>query len=535
MQHQATLDTPTPAEFPAPPRPLKVLVADPTAHSRLVLAQAVAALGHCSVCCDSGSATLAAVATSAPDIVLLDLQMPDIGGDDLLQRLRQAVTDKWLPLVVTAAQDGDGQFVAALSRGADDYLPRPVNPDLLRARLAFYQRVLPGLGIEKKAGRGDERQAERKAERKAEREAEQKAEQKAERMKEEFLATVSHELRTPLTSIIGAIGILNAGAAGAMPAQAIALLQMAQRNAERLSRLIDDVMDLTKLEGDRMHLVLRPLALAPLLRESLAAMAGYALQRKVQLALQLQAGEAMAQADGARLSQVMANLVSNAVKHAPKGSTVEVLLRGEGAGWRIEVRDQGLGVPGPFRAHLFEKFSQADASDGRQNQGTGLGLYISRKLVRRMGGEVGLDPAAPKGATFYVFLPAANGVALPTLVVSRDVSQRERLEDWVSACGPVAGVADLAGAQGWVQHHGAVAAVVADLAAQGGADQFLAALQRLCALESIVLAGDAADQAFADACGAVWVAPGPAARAELVAAVNQARRCSAHSARATHA
>ncbi len=606
------MNTVKPGELPDLQHPLLVLVADDIERSRTETACAVERLGHRTVRCSSGAQTLAAVATAQPDLVLLDLLMPDMDGYEVTRRLRLSNAHKWLPVIVTSALQGDHHFIEALTRGADDYLPRPVNPSLLQARLKHYQRVLTlssqlswvstrerlvleyipdavftcdqqmrlcdanraARALLSELGQTDAmgqrlpavlrlNQASRPESVDLRIELldgsarlysvgcsewmcngerfttivlrDRSADLEFDRMKTEFLATVSHELRTPLTSIIGAIGILSGGAAGPLPAKAAALLQMAQRNGNRLSQLIDDVMDLTKLEGDRIQLDLRPVALAGLLHAALDAMTGYALKADVQLQLHLLAPEAVALADDSRLSQVVTNLLSNAVKHSPPGATVDLLLRGESAGWRIEVRDRGPGVPEKFRDHLFEKFSRADSSDERRNQGTGLGLYISRKLVRRMGGDIGLDLHHEGGAQFFVRLNAAELLPQPTLVVSRDLSQRERICAWVSGCGPVADVADLAGAQAWAKRHGTVAAVVADPAAQGEAGEFIAALSRLCPAESIVLAGDAADHAFARARGAVWVAPGPQARTELTKAVDKARQRSAARAKVVHA
>jgi signal transduction histidine kinase len=589
-----------PSDWTWPLRPMKVLIADDIERSRLELQQAVQALGHSAICCDSGSATLAAVPESAPDIVLLDLLMPDMDGYEVTRRLREMVTQRWLPVIVTSALQGDGHFVDALSRGADDYLPRPVHPDLLKARLTHYQRVLAvraqmswiatrerlvhehipdcvftfdqemrlcyanraARELLAKRGYTDNLGQSAMLLLGCDETAEPRANdlqiafldgsvgtysvgssewtwedgvyntivlrdrseyQRIERMKEEFLATVSHELRTPLTSIIGAISILNAGAAGAMPPKAIPLLQMAQRNGERLSRLIDDVMDVTKLEGDHGQLNLRQVALRPLLQEAMRAMMGYAASSAVQLQLQEPVPEAVVVADEERTLQVMVNLLSNAVKHSPHGATVQVALLGEGRNWCIEVRDQGAGVPEQFRPHLFEKFAQADSSDRRINQGTGLGLYISRILARRMGGDIGLARSDAEGSVFYVRLKAASLKSVPTMVIARDISQRDRFTEWISGCGPVTSVADLAGAHAWIAHNGPVAAVVADVTSQGGADAFFSAIVQFCPLDAIVLVGDAADHAFARARGVAWVAPGPLARTELVRTVDKAR------------
>ena len=231
-----------------------------------------------------------------------------------------------------------------------------------------------------------------------------------ERMRDEFLATVSHELRTPLTSVLGAVGLLVSGAAGKLPPAALPLAAAAQRNGERLGKLIDDVLDLTKLEGDRMTMRLQPQDLAPLVHEAAAANQGYAQRCGVQLKVELDDGGSLAATrslvDADRLLQVMANLVSNALKHSPRGGTVVLRLGLVAARQCISVSDDGPGVPAAFRAALFEKFSQADTSDRRSIGGTGLGLHIARLLVERMGGSIDIEQEKRQGATFRVWLPA---------------------------------------------------------------------------------------------------------------------------------
>ncbi len=229
---------------------------------------------------------------------------------------------------------------------------------------------------------------------------------KLEKIKNELIAIVSHELRTPLTSIRGTLGLLEGGVSGELPPKARELVRIAHQNARHLGTLVDDILDLEKLEHGKLRLEFKLHALDPLLDKSVELAQGFATKLGVKLERQGQTlAEAQARVDGGRLVQVLNNLISNAVKHSPQGGTVTLSLHPADAAWRIEVRDQGPGVPDSFSDLLFEKFTQADSSEIRRIPGTGLGLSISRALVEGMGGAIGYLNAPGGGAIFFVELP----------------------------------------------------------------------------------------------------------------------------------
>lgn len=359
-----------------------VLVVDDIEASRRELCALVERLGHEALGAAGGDAALDLVHERRPDIVLLDLLMPDVDGFEVTRRLRVNNLHRWLPVIVTSSLQGDEHFIHALEGGADDFLVRPVNPALLGAKLRHYQRVL----------------------------AEQR---RIDRMKDEFLAAVSHEMRTPLTSVLGALGLLASGAAGTLPEAARPLAEAAQRNGQRLSQLIDDILDLTKLEGDRLLVHASPVAMAALVREACAANRAYGQRGGVAIAQDIDplAEGLVLELDPNRFLQVMANLLSNAVKHSPSGATVEVSLRRTPGSLAVRVHDHGPGIDPAFRPRLFQKFEQADSSDRRAIGGTGLGLYLSRMLVERMGGRIDVESPAGGGTVFVVEFPLARDQA----------------------------------------------------------------------------------------------------------------------------
>ena len=242
--------------------------------------------------------------------------------------------------------------------------------------------------------------------------------QRVERMKNEFVATVSHELRTPLTSIRGSLGLVAAGAAGKLPDRALSLVSMALNNCERLTHLINDILDMEKLESDRQRFDVRRMNLAELVTRSLEDNAGFAQSMGVHFIMPEPLSEVDVLVDPGRFLQVMANLLSNASKFSPAGAPIEVRARSSQGRVRVSVRDFGKGIPPEFQPRLFQKFSQADSSDSRRLAGTGLGLAISRAIVERLGGNIGFETGS-SGTTFYFDLPDAESIVAATQALSQ--------------------------------------------------------------------------------------------------------------------
>jgi PAS domain S-box-containing protein len=229
-----------------------------------------------------------------------------------------------------------------------------------------------------------------------------------EKMKSEFISTVSHELRTPLTSIRGALGLLSAGSAGHLPSAAQELINIAHNNSGRLVKIINDILDIEKIESGKLQIHLKPVDSLYILRQALEASRIYAEKCQVKFELGSVPVGAEVMADPDRLMQVMANLLSNAAKFSPAHATVQVSAAIHESFIRFSVADHGAGIPDAFRATIFEKFVQADNSDSRNFEGTGLGLSITKKLVEAMHGSIGFETELGKGSTFYFDLPIAQ-------------------------------------------------------------------------------------------------------------------------------
>ncbi|MDH5300414.1 MAG: ATP-binding protein [Gammaproteobacteria bacterium] len=232
---------------------------------------------------------------------------------------------------------------------------------------------------------------------------------KIERMKNEFVSTVSHELRTPLTAIRGALGLLQ-GKVVLADADKERLTEVADRNAQRLSMLINDILDVEKMASGKMSMSLADHFLVELLEQSLEANQGYATNYNVEMQLQNAVPTALkVRVDPGRFLQVMANLLSNAIKFSPPQGCVLVQTELNDARVKISVIDNGPGIPLEFQSKIFGKFAQADTSATRGRGGTGLGLNISQGIVQRLGGEIGFTSQPGQGACFYFYLPVLQG------------------------------------------------------------------------------------------------------------------------------
>ena len=264
-----------------------------------------------------------------------------------------------------------------------------------------------------------------------------------ERMKTEFVSTVSHELRTPLTAIRGSLGLVLAGTTGPVASKTRDLLQIALQNTERLIRLINDILDVERIEAG--HLVVRrePVELADVLRSTVESLRTVAMEAGVAIAVEGETS-AVVTADPDRLVQVFTNLISNAVRFSPRGETVTVSAKTTPTSVVVFVTDRGPGIPLEFRRRIFGKFQQADPAGSAG--GAGLGLAIVRAIVERHGGSIRFDSAPGHGTTFIMELPytppaspvASVNVSDHRLLVLDD--DRDMLSVLRSLCEPLGAV-----------------------------------------------------------------------------------------------
>lgn len=227
-------------------------------------------------------------------------------------------------------------------------------------------------------------------------------------LKNRFVSTVSHELRTPLTSIHGALGLILGNALGEVPPKIHSMLELAEKNSQRLIRLINDILDMQKIEAGQMNFQFAKVQLQPLLRCAVEQMASYAEQHQVTLELGVVPDDLWLWADSNRLMQVLANLLSNAAKFSFADSIVRIQVQQLNGHIRIAIIDQGPGIEEEFKAFIFRPFSQSDTSDVRNFGGTGLGLSISKSIIEQQGGSLSFESTLGKGSSFYIDLPGSE-------------------------------------------------------------------------------------------------------------------------------
>ena len=224
------------------------------------------------------------------------------------------------------------------------------------------------------------------------------------KLKDEFVSVMGHELRTPLTSIRASLGLL-ADTEG-LPPEAGRLVATGLGNADRLERILNDILDLERLEAGAIRLELRDHDAAALVEEATGLVEPTAVAAGVELRTTVRA--AAVRGDGERIVQALSNLLVNAIEHSPRGDAVSVVAIPDGDSVVFSVTDRGGGIPHHLHGSIFERFTQADASDARERGGAGLGLAIVRRIAESHGGCVRLDSAPGEGATFAIVLPRAR-------------------------------------------------------------------------------------------------------------------------------
>jgi signal transduction histidine kinase len=350
-----------------------------------------------------------------PDLILSDVMMPQMSGDQLVHQVRTYSELDTTPIILLTAKVDDELRVQLLREGAQDYLMKPFSVEELRARvgnliaikrvrdllqqeLASQSQDLEAL-VQEVSLRRRELQIALEALRQQAKELDE-----ANRLKDEFLAIVSHELRTPLNAVLLSAQILrNRKPNESTTARA---LETIERNAKLQIQLIEHLLDISRLLRGKLLLDKRPVALKPIIEAAINAVQAAADAKAIQLESVVDASANSVSGDAGRLQQIVESLLTNAIKFTPEGGRVDIRLERQDDNARIQVTDTGTGISAEFLPNVFDYFRQEDSSITRTHGGLGLGLAIVRQLVQLHDGTIQVQsPGVGQGATFTVILP----------------------------------------------------------------------------------------------------------------------------------
>jgi signal transduction histidine kinase len=346
----------------------------------------------------SGEEALDLLSVQRPDCVLLDLVMPGLSGHETCRRIKSVPGWREIPLMILTAHDGREAMIDGINSGADDYIPKSDDFDVLKARLRAQLR--------RKQFEDENRLIREELLRKEMEAADARAAQEASRLKSEFLASMSHELRTPLNAIIGFSQLMYDGKAGPVAPEHREYLGDILLSAQHLLQLINDVLDLSKVEAGRMEFRPEPVPIAAVLAAVRDTIMPLAAQKGIVVETEIDPRVAVVTIDAARLKQVLYNYLSNAIKFSPDASRVTVRVAPEGdQEWRLEVEDRGIGIAPEDLGKLFQAFRQLDAGLARKHEGTGLGLALTKRIVESQAGRVGVRSTPGQGSVFFAVFP----------------------------------------------------------------------------------------------------------------------------------
>ena len=343
-----------------------------------------------------------------PDCIVLDLRLPDAGGLEVLSQLpRDADHLLRVPVVVLTGSAAPGLNQAALRAGAHDYVEKAwLRPETLTQAV---ENSIERLGMERKM-QAQHHQADAARIRSLQLEADNRRIQETSRLKSQFLANMSHELRTPLNAVIGFADLLQSGAVKHDSPQHQIFLGHIANSGRDLLRLINDVLDLSKVEAGKFEFFPEPVDLTLLVNEVIEILQTQIQRKHLRVSADIDPALDHLVLDAARLKQVLYNYLSNAIKFTPDAGSVTVRARAQGAThfW-LEVEDSGIGIAAADLPKLFTEYQQLDAGYAKQHQGAGLGLALTRRLVEAQQGSVGVRSSPGVGSVFHLVLNRIHG------------------------------------------------------------------------------------------------------------------------------
>jgi signal transduction histidine kinase len=368
-----------------------ILNVDDTVAARYNKTHVLRSAGYEVVEAETGTDALRLVRERMPDIVLMDVKLPDMSGIEACRIIKNDPVTRAIPVIqVSATFVTEKDQKSGLQGGADIYLTEPLEPKVLETVVSVLLQLR-----RTEAGLRETVERERVARAQAE---------EATRLKDDFLANLSHELRTPMNIIIGWAHLLRNGPLS--EEQKVKAAEAIERAARSQAQLIEDLLDVSRIVTGQFRMQMQTVRIGTVLKSAVDSLRMVAGAKQVIITLAQQADNPSVKGDPDRLQQVFWNLLSNAVKFTPAGGCVDVEMRAIGTHVVVTVTDTGVGISSDFLPHVFDRFRQADSTSTRQHSGMGLGLAIVRHVVELHGGTVRAESAGEDcGSSFIVSLP----------------------------------------------------------------------------------------------------------------------------------
>jgi len=344
----------------------------------------------------SAEEALQKIKAGAFDLVLTDLKMPQKDGLQLVVEIGNTN-----PEILTVMMTGHGTIdsvLEAMKRGVSDYITKPFN---LKEMVVRLQKVLK-----------EKQRFVKLKDFAAQLERANQELRRIDEMKSEFISVASHELRTPLAAIKNSVQLILSGKTGALNETQAKFLSMADRNITRLTNILNDLLNLSKIESGKIEMKIEELDLRPPIEFILSSLKPQADSKSIQLIMEAPEKLPMVYGDREKIEQIMINLVGNGLKFTPAGGRISVAVKlqdGERNNLAVSVQDTGMGIPPDQLEKVFDRFYQVEGSLNRSVGGTGLGLAITKGLVESLQGKIWVESEIGKGTTFTFTLPVAKG------------------------------------------------------------------------------------------------------------------------------
>ena len=358
-----------------------VLVVDDTVENLRVLSDLLGEQGYEVRAVTSGRQALQAVEHDPPDLILLDITMPDMDGFEVCRRLRATEWSKDVPVIFLTALTATADKLRAFDAGGVDYVTKPFQFEEVLARVRTHvalRRAQTALADSYEGLRA------------------------LEQLRDDLVHMIVHDMRSPLTALQIDLNLLK-GPAAALDEVSRQGLQAALDSVKALNRMANDLLDVSRLEEGKMPIDRAEWDLTQIASEVRSTLRSIDRERPIDIET---AGPVRATCDGTLVRRVLENLVSNGIRHTPAGSRIRISLASDRGRVRVEVHDQGRGVPPEAREKIFDKFGALQARHDRSYHSVGLGLAFCKLAIRAQGGTIGVDSGVPAGSTFWFELPA---------------------------------------------------------------------------------------------------------------------------------